>query len=186
MSGGMGYYAGDLYDENDPGNGDSFDPQLSAPQQGGQKSNPLRDHLKKVEEQNNKLQEQLGALLKENRQTKIAANLQAKGYDPAVAGLYGGEPEKLDEWLTNVGPLLAKQPVDSSTQGAPGQQGQPPASTVPAEGQAAMQQLQNVGNMAAPPQGSEAEQIAQMRTAQDPAALMQYLQSQGNPYHWNG
>jgi hypothetical protein len=49
-----------------------------------------------------------------------------------------------------------------------------------------MQQLQQAGNMAAPPQGSEAEQIAQMRNAQDPATLMQFLQSQGNPYHYNG
>jgi hypothetical protein len=132
------------------------------------------------------LQKQLGALLKENRDTKIAAQLQAKGYNPAVAGLYAGEPEKLDEWLTNVGPLLAQTPADTSASGAAGQPGQPPASTVPAEGQTAMQQLQGAGGQAAPPQGSEAEQIAQMRMAQDPQKLMEYLQSQGNPHTWNG
>ncbi len=188
MSGGFGYYSGDNYDAQQGGDGDEYGAdgqgQQQAPQQ--QKGNGLRDHLKKVEDQNAKLQDQLGQLLAENRQSKITVQLQAKGYDPAVAGLYGGEPDKLDEWLTNVGPLLAKQPGVTTPQGQPQQQGGAPASTVPAEGQAAMQQLQNMGGMAAPPQGSEAEQMAQINNAQDPAALMQYLQSQGNPHYWNG
>lgn len=186
MSGGMGYYAGDLYDENDDGS-QSFDPGPGSQTGRQQQTNPLRDHLKKVETQNEELQKQLAALLRENRAGKITASLQAKGYDPAVANLYGDrDPEKLDEWLTSVGPLLAKQPPAPTDQGQGQQQGQPPASTVSAEAQAAQQQMQGMGHNAAPPQGSEAEQIAQMRNAQDPAALMQYLQSQGNPHYWNG
>lgn len=180
MSGGMGYYEGDIY-------GDGSDDSGMGQQPVQQQKNPLRDHLKRMEEQNTELQKQLAALLQENRQAKITSQLQAKGYDPAVASLYGGEPDKLDEWLTSVGPLLAKQPVSPGTEGNAGQQqGAVPPSTVPADGQAAIQQLQQMGNMAAPPQGTEAEQIAQMRATQDPAALMQYLQSQGNPYHHNG
>lgn len=182
MSGGYGYYDGDIYD----GNGDFTDPSVSVPQQGRQQPNPLRDHLKKVEDQNTELQKQLSALLKKQRQTEVADALQAKGYDRAAAGLYGGEPDKLDEWLTSFGPLLNKATADPSAQGAPQQQGQAPASTVPADGQAAMQQMQGMGTMAAPPQGTEAEQINQMRQMQDPAKLMEYLQSQGNPHFYNG
>jgi hypothetical protein len=182
MSGGMGYYDGDQQFQDDVM---SFEPG-QAPQQSAQQRNPLRDHLKKVEDQNTELQKQLAMLLKENREAKIASELQAKGYDRAVAGLYGGEPEKLDEWLTQVGPLLARTPTDPSGQGAGQQQGAAPASTVPADGQAALQQMQQAGSQAAAPQGTEAEQIAQMRAAQDPATLMQYLQGQGNPYTWNG
>jgi len=179
MSGGFGYYDGDIYDgqQADDGQGQ---------QQAPPKGNPLRDHLKKVEDQNSELQKQLAQLLSENRQSKVTSQLVAKGYDPAVAGLYGGDPEKLDEWLTNVGPLLAKQPGVTTPPGQSQQQGGGPASTVPAEGQAAMQQLQQMGNMAAAPAGSEAEQMAQINNAQDPQALMNYLQTQGNQHYWNG
>lgn len=180
MTGGFGYYDGDIYDgqQVDDGQGQ---------QQAAPKGNPLRDHLKKVEDQNTELQKQLSQLLAENRQSKVTAQLMAKGYDPAVASLYGGEPDKLDEWLTNVGPLLAKQPGVQSPTGQPQGQGvQTPQSTVPAEGQAAMQQFQQMGNMAAAPAGSEAEQIAQMNNANSAEELTRYLQSQGNPHFWNG
>lgn len=183
MSGGMGYYEGDIYDGDGSDDGSGYGQQ---PVQQQKQRNPLRDHLNKVEQQNTELQKQLAQLLQENQAQKITSQLQAKGYDPAVAKLYGGEPEKLDEWLTSVGPLLAKQPAPDGAQGAGQGQGQSPASTVPADGQAAMQQLQQIGNMAAPPQGTEAEQMAQINNANDPGALMQYLQSQGNPYHFNG
>lgn len=181
MSGGMGYYDGGLYDDGSDGQG--YQEPVQPQQQQGK--NPLRDHLNRVEQQNTELQKQLAALLKENQQAKITSQLQAKGYDPAVASLYGGEPEKLDEWLTSVGPLLAKQPSPTGDTGA-GQQQTPPATTVPADGQAAMQQMQQIGNMAAPPAGTDAEQMAQINGAQDAASLMQYLNSQGNPYHFNG
>lgn len=182
MSGGFGYYDGDIYDDQqvvDDGTGPG--------QQRAPKGNPLRDHLKKVEDQLEALRKQNEALLGENRKTKITAELTAKGYDPAVASLYGGEPDKLDEWLTTVGPLLAKQPAGAPGTGQPQQQGQTaPASTVPADGQAAFQQLQQMGNMAAPSGGTEAEQIAQMRMTQSAEELTKYLQSQGNPHFWNG
>lgn len=186
MTGGFGYYSGDNFDAGDgadPYGDDGQGQQQVQPPKG----NPLRDHLKKVEDQNAALQAQLATLLKENRDSKVTAQLQAKGYDPAVAALYGGEPDKLDEWLTNVGPLLAKQPGAPTPPGQPqGQGAQPPNSTVPAEGQAAMQQFQNMGQMAAAPAGSEAEQIAQMNQLNSAEELTRYLQSQGNPHFWNG
>lgn len=179
MSGGMGYYDGGMYDD--------LDDQGQQLQQGqpAQQKNPLREHLNKVESQNADLQKQLAQLLKKQRDTEVADALQAKGYDRAAAGLYGGEPEKLDEWLTNFGPLLNKQSALTSGDGAT-QQGQAPASTVPAEGQAAMQQLQQMGGQGAPPLGTEAEQQARIRNAQSPEELMQYLQQNGNPHYYNG
>lgn len=181
MSDGFGYYSGDLYDAD----GEPFT-QVPAPQQAAPKGNPLRDHLKRVEDQNTALQQQVAELVAQQRQTQVADALQAKGYDRATAALYTGKPEKLDEWLTSVGPLLVKQPADTSANGAGQQQGQPPASTVPAEGQAAMQQMQQAGQFAAAPQGSEAEQIGVMNAAQTPEALMEYLKSQGNPHYYSG
>lgn len=179
MSGGMGYYNGDLFDEN----GEPVDPGQT-PQQAAPQRNPLRDHLKRVEDQLKALQEQNAELMAERRRSTVADALQAKGYKREAAGLYAGDPAKLDEWLTTYGPMLAQQPADTSAQGTGAQPGGAPASTVPAEGQAALQQMQQMGQMAAPPAGSDAEQIAIMRNAQTPEALMQYLQSQGNPYHY--
>lgn len=177
MSDGMGYYTGDMYD------GQQFG---QAPQQEPPKGNPLRDHLKKVEDQNAELQKQVQQLVAQQQRNAVADELQAKGYDRGAAGLYSGDPAKLDEWLTTYGPMLAKQPAPTTGDGGAQQQGGAPASTVPAEGQAAMQQMQGMGSMAAPPQGTEAEQMAQINNASDANALMQYLQSQGNPYHFNG
>lgn len=181
MSGGMGYYGGDLFDDQgNPVDVNALGAQQAGPQQGG---NPLRDHLKQVERQNDDLRKQVEALVAHQRQNAVADALQAKGYDRGAASLYGGDPAKLDEWLTSNGQYLAK-PSDTSGQGQAQGQGAAAASTVPADGQAALQQLQGMGNQAAAPQGSDAEAIAQMRNAQSPEQLMQYLNSQGNPYHY--
>ncbi len=179
MSGGMGYYDGGMYDD--------LDDQGQQNQQGqpAQQKNPLREHLNRVESQLADLRKQNELLLGKQRSTEVADALQAKGYDRAAAALYDGEPAKLDEWLTNFGPLLSKQSAPTSGDGAT-QQGQAPASTVPAEGQAQMQQLQQLGGQSAPPLGSDAEQMAQIRNAQSPEALMQYLQQQGNQHYYNG
>lgn len=181
MSSGFGYYDGDL----DPNEG-QFGDDGQAPVQVPQQRNPLRDHLKKVEDQNSALQKQVAELVAQQRRNSVADALQAKGYDRGVAALYGGDPEKLDEWLTQVSPFLATKPADTSAPGAAQAPGAAPASTVPADGQAAIQQLQGMGQNAAAPQGSEAEQIAQMRNAQSPEELMRFLQGNGNPYHWQG
>ncbi len=181
MSGGMGYYDGDMFDQDN-----QFGDDGQAPVQVPQQRNPLRDHLKKVEDQNSALQKQVAELVAQQRRNSVADALQAKGYDRGVAALYAGDPEKLDEWLTQVSPFLAKQPADTSAQGAGQGQGGSPASTVPADGQAALQQIQQAGDRAAAPQGSESEQIAQMRNAQTPEELMRFLQGNGNPYHWQG
>lgn len=183
MSGGMGYYGGDLFDDQ----GNPVDPNALGVQQGSQQQgNPLRDHLKRVEEQNENLRKQVEALVAQQRQNAVADELQAKGYDRGVASLYGGDPAKLDEWLNSNGQYLAKASTDTSGQGQAQGQGGAAASTVPAEGQAALQQLQGMGTQAGAPAGSDAEQISQMRNAQTPEQLMQYLNSQGNPYGYNG
>lgn len=182
MSGGMGYYNGDIFDED----GNPIDPNALGMQQEPRQGNPLRDHLKKVEEQNKTLQEQVAQLVAAQRRNAVADELQAKGYDRGVASLYDGDPAKLDEWLTQVSPFLAKTPTDTSATGAAQGMGGAGGSTVPAEGQAALQQLQQMGQGAAAPQGTEAEQIAQMRNAQSPEELMKLLNANGNPYYWQG
>lgn len=48
------------------------------------------------------------------------------------------------------------------------------------EEQMQMQRMVEMGVMAAPPQGTQAEQITRMRNAQSPQELMEYLRSQGN------
>lgn len=178
MSGGMGYYDGDLYDEN----GDPVAQQAAQQQKG----NPLRDQLKRVEDQLKALQEQNAELAADRRRNQVADALQAKGYEREAAGLYAGDPNKLDDWLGTYGTMLAKAPTDTSGQGQAGQGTGVPASTVPADGQAALQQLQGMGQNAAAPAGTEAEQIAQMRSIQSPEALQEYLRSQGNPYNFSG
>lgn len=182
MSGGMGYYDGGLFDAD----GNLVDPGLGAQQEPVQQQrNPLRDHLKKVEDDNTELRKQVQELVAHQRRNAVADELQAKGYDRGAAALYSGDPAKLDEWLTTYGPMLATKPSDTSGQGGT-QQGGGAASTVPADGQAALQQLQSMGQGAAAPQGSDAEQIAQMRNAQSPEELMKFLNANGNPYHWQG
>jgi len=179
MSGGMGYYDGDLYDEN----GNDLVAQQAAQQQ---KGNPLRDQLKRVEDQLKALQDQNAELAADRRRNQVADALQAKGYEREAAGLYAGDPNKLDDWLGTYGTMLAKAPTDTSGQGQAGQGTGAPASTVPADGQAALQQMQQAGMNAAGPQGTEAEQIAQMRQTQTPEALMEFLKGQGNPYNFSG
>lgn len=183
MSGGMGYYDGGLFDAD----GNLIDPGLGVQQEAQQNQrNPLRDHLKKVEDQNAELQKQVQELVAQQRRNAVADELQAKGYDRGAAALFAGDPAKLDEWLTTYGPMLATKPSDTSGQGGAQAGGGSGGSTVPADGQAALQQLQQMGQGAAAPQGSEAEQIAQMRNAQSPEELMKFLNANGNPYHWQG
>jgi hypothetical protein len=93
------------------------------------------------------MREQMELLRAENRQAKVEQRLTAQGYSPQVASLYSGEPDKVEEWLTANAPYLVK--ADGHT-AAPQAQGGAPQSTIPATGQAGMQQMNNAG-----PTGSE-------------------------------
>lgn len=184
---GMGYYDGDLSGDIDP----DGTPQQQTGQQ--QPDGGFRQYLKKLEETVKSQSAQMETLLAESRQNKVADVLQAKGYPRQAAGLYSGDPAKVDEWLTTYGELIAKESgaaPEGGNQDDGGGQGQgAPGTTVPPAGQAQLQQFQQQGvNDVAPPQGTEAEQVALMMKMDDPAQLTQYLAQQGNQQamYWNG
>ncbi|KUJ70798.1 hypothetical protein ACZ90_00310 [Streptomyces albus subsp. albus] len=148
----------------------------------------FRQGLSKLSSQVQELKAENDRLKAAQRQSQVADALKAKGYAPQAAGLFQGEPEKLDEWLTANGAALAKLPA------APGEQdgnegGQPPAgpptSTVPAEGQDQMMRMQEAGTQGvAPPQGSDKELAAAIAAAKTPEEFAQIMRAHGSPHDW--
>lgn len=186
---GFGYYTGDLGDGTQDGADDLQQQQAqtqSQPQQ--QQGNGLRQYLKTLEENNKAMKDQLNTLVAESRRNKVADVLEAKGYDRGAAALYQGDPDKVDDWLTQTGGLLAKRPEAQQGQGAAGQAQQQAAGTVPLEGQAQLQAFQQAGQNAAGPQGTDAEQAAELAKFDTIEKMNDYMSSLGNPYtpHWNG
>jgi hypothetical protein len=147
----------------------------------------FRDGLSKLSGQVNELKAENDRLKAAQVRGELENTLKAKGYAPQAAGLYQGDPAKLDEWLTANGGALAKLPSAEGEQGQGEEQAPqgPPASTVPADGQAAMQRMQEQGTQGvAPPQGSDNELAAALKAAQTPEQFAQIMQSQGNQFDW--
>lgn len=144
----------------------------------------FRDGLSKLSGQVHELQAENARLKEAQVKGQVENALKAKGYAPQAAGLFKGTPDKLDEWLTANGGALAKLSEGEQPQGEVTPQG-PPASTVPADGQAAMQRMQEQGTQGvAPPTGTDAELAAALRAAQTPEQFAQIMQSHGNQYDW--
>jgi hypothetical protein len=170
---------------------DGFEPE-EIPGAGEQQSTQqgpkwFRDYMDKVSGQLKTIQAENESLKAEKKQKAVADALKAKGYAPQAAGLFVGEPEKLDEWLTANGSALAKLP---SAEGEEGEGGQAPsgpaASTVPADGQEALQRMQEQGTQGvAPPQGTDNEIAAVLKAAQSPEDFAKLMQSHGSPFDWN-
>lgn len=166
----------------------SFDPDdMSDPgeAQGQQPQGPkwFREGLDKLSSQVRELQEENNRLKRQQRQQTVADTLKAKGYNPAAAGLFTGEPEKLDEWLTANGGALAKLPEGQPQEQQQAPQG-PPPTTVPADGQEQMQRMQEQGTQGvAAPQGTDAEVAAALKAA-DPAAFAKMMEANGSPFNW--
>ncbi|MGV9850424.1 hypothetical protein ACWDWU_16890 [Streptomyces sp. NPDC003442] len=147
----------------------------------------FREGLSKLSSQVQELKAENDRLKAQQRQSHVADALKAKGYAPAAATLFNGEPEKLDEWLTANGSALAKLPT------APGEQegdedkpAGPPASTVPADGQEQMQRMQEQGTQGvAPPQGSDKELAAAIAAAKTPEEFAELMRAHGSPYDWS-
>lgn len=147
----------------------------------------FREGLAELSGQVKELRAENAALKAAQTRSELEDALKAKGYAPQAAGLFTGTPDKLDEWLTANGGALAKLPGDGHEQ--PGeqqaQQG-PPASTVPADGQADMQRMQEQGTQGvATPQGTDAEIAAALKAASTPEDFARLMQSHGNPFDWN-
>jgi hypothetical protein len=146
----------------------------------------FREGLAKLSSQVKELQAENEALKAQQKQKAVADALAAKGYAPQAAGLYQGDPEKLDEWLTANGGALAKLPQGEQQPGEQQAPQGPPPTTVPADGQEQMQRMQEMGTQGvAAPQGTDAEIAAALKAAQSPEDFAKLMQSHGNPFDWN-
>jgi hypothetical protein len=168
---------------------DDTDEQSGAGEQQSTEQGPkwFRSYMDKVSGQLNELQAENKALKEAQTRSDVEKALTAKGYAPQAAGLFNGEPAKLDEWLTANGGALAKLPSAEGEQ-QPGEEtpAGPPASTVPADGQEQMQRMQEAGTQGvAPPQGSDKELAAALQAAQSPEDFAKLMQSHGNSYDWS-
>ncbi|WP_327719880.1 hypothetical protein OG381_34395 [Streptomyces sp. NBC_00490] len=146
----------------------------------------FREGLDKLSSQVSELKAENDRLKAAQKQQAVADALKAKGYAPQAAGLYAGEPDKLDEWLTANGGALAKLAPEGQEQ--PGEQQAPtgpPPTTVPADGQAQMQRMQEAGTQGvAPPQGSDKELAAAIKACQTPEEFETLMRSHGSQYDW--
>jgi len=147
----------------------------------------FREGLAKLSGQVNELQAENKRLKETQTRSELENALKAKGYAPQAAGLYQGDPAKLDDWLTANGGALAKLPAAPGEEN-PGEQvlSGPPASTVPASGQEQMQRMAEQGTQGvAPPQGSDKEMAAALAACQTPEEFNKLMQSHGSPYDWS-
>lgn len=167
----------------------SFDPDdmSGAGEQQSMQQGPkwFREYMDKVSGQLADIKAENERLKAEKQRAELENALKAKGYAPAAASLFQGEPERLDEWLTANGAALAKLPGGEQQGEQQTQQG-PPPTTVPADGQEQMQRMQEQGTQGvAPPQGTDAELAAALKAANSYEEFAKLMQSQGNPFDWN-
>lgn len=178
---GFGYYDGDPNDL-EPGNGQP-DPNQQVPPQQQQAPEPkwFRDYMKKSQAEIQELREKLTS-------KEIAEQFGAKGYDPAAAALYKGDPTKVDEWLTANGALLARRPgaEQQEENPPPVQQQGPPASTVSSEHQEQLNRMAAAGTGGAPNMGGDAEIAAALRNAKTIEEFEQVANANGWGYSTDG
>lgn len=165
---GFGYYG-------QPNEGNPFQQEDDAPVQ--QPPAWYRQAMDKMSEQQRELRSQVERLTQENNRNKVADVLESKGFSRSAAALYQGEPEKVDEWLTQYGSSLARadQQAPAATPVQPG----PPQSTVPAEGQAAMQQMADAGAGGVVSMASDDDMAAALAAASGPEDFTKIAQAYG-------
>jgi hypothetical protein len=104
----------------------------------------FRERMDEVSETLKGLKAENERLKESQRQTQVAEALTAKGYASTAAGLYQGDPAKLDDWLGTYGAGLAKTDGAAAGEAGQGVQGTPQTVVSP-ESQAAMQQMAAAG-----------------------------------------
>jgi hypothetical protein len=145
----------------------------------------FREGLDKLSSEVKELRAENAALKQAQVKKELENTLKAKGYAPAAASLYQGDPTKLDDWLSANGAALAKLPAEGQEQHQEQAPAGPPASTVPAEGQEQMQRMMEQGTQGvAAPQGSDKEIAAAIAAAKTPEEFAQLMQSHGSQYNW--
>jgi hypothetical protein len=169
---------------------DGFEPDdmsgAGEPQSNGQQGPKwFRDYMDKVSGQLSELKAENDRLKQQQTRSELENTLKAKGYAPQAAGLFSGDPAKLDEWLTANGDALAKLPAAPGEESGQAPSG-PPPTTVPADGQEQLRRMQEQGTSGvAAPQGSDAELAAALKAA-SPEAFAQLMQSNGSQFDWSG
>jgi hypothetical protein len=89
---------------------------------------PARKHMRDLEKKNKELEDKLTELAKAQRKVTVSEKVEAKGYDPMVAGLVPPDCEDVDKWLDDHSAVLAKKTADAGgkVQGAEDDAGNDP------------------------------------------------------------
>lgn len=171
----MGY---GQFDEGNP---------FEADQQQSQPPKWYREAMDKTGKTIAELRDEVAALKAENTRHKVGDVLESKGYSRSAAALYTGEPEKLDDWLAAHGGSLART-GGAQTETAPQETAPagPPASTIPPEGQQAMQAMNGAGVGGQVAAGTDAELAAALAAAANPADFQRIAQANGWGYTLGG
>jgi len=80
----------------------------NVPESGGNAPKWFREKMEADSKAMKEMREELAALRQEAKTAQVAKVFQAQGYNPAAAALYTGEPDKVEEWLTANGGLIAR------------------------------------------------------------------------------
>lgn len=137
-----------------------------------QRMDEVSETLKGLKAENERLKEG-------QRQQQVAEALTAQGYAPTAAQLFTGTPDKLNDWLGTYGAALAKTGTEGAEQGQ-GVQGTP-ATVVPPESQAAMQQMAAAGQGATALSGDD-QLVARLNAAKDETELSAILRENGSRF----
>lgn len=153
-------------------------PNVPASDQNGPKW--FRDKMEADAKAMAEMRAELAALRQEAKTAQVAKVFQAQGYNPAAAALYQGEPDKVEEWLTANGGMLARidgqqAPKETVPSGAP-------ASSVPAESQQGMAAMNAAGADGSAQQLTGDDAIAAaLRATNSPEEFQQVARAHG----WN-
>jgi len=162
------------------------EPDLSETQSQQQGPKWFREGLDKLSNQVKELTAKNEALEAAQVRNQVADALKAKGYASSAAELYTGAPDKLDEWLGTHGAALAKTSAEGQEQGEEQAQQGIPVTVVPADGQEAMQRMQEAGTQGvAPPQGTDRELAAALKAA-NPEQFAELMRANGSQHDWSG
>lgn len=139
----------------------------------------FREQMEKVSGQLGELKAENDRLKETQRQTQVAEALKAKGYAPQAAGLFTGDPTKLDDWLSANGAALAKTGTEGAEQGQEGVQGTPQTVISP-ESQAALQQMAAAGQGGAAALSGDDQLTARLNAAQSREELVAIMRESGS------
>lgn len=147
----------------------------------------LRQHVSKLEKENQELRKQLDKLAAEQRKRTVGEALTAKGMNPKLAGLVPADvetPEAVDKWLADYADLfpVAKQetPQAPPEGGGEGEKGQESGGEAD-EFETAMNRMSEVVGKAQTP-GREADMLALVNSAKSREDLDRLIAAAGGGY----